>query len=200
MTAPPPPPDTAEPQLLDRWRAGDEAAAEEIVRRYGGDLLAVVRRRMSAALGRRLDAEDVVQSALRSFFVAARAGRFTADRGGDLWRLLSTITLNKLSKLARHHAAAKRAGGPDAGVDVGTIDLGGRPGELSPLEALAFVEQVERLVAALPPERRPILQLRLEGHDLETIAAAAGCSQRTVRRVLEDVRAALEREAREGEQ
>jgi DNA-directed RNA polymerase specialized sigma24 family protein len=37
----------------------------------------------------------------------------------------------------------------------------------------------------------------LEGHDLESIAAAVGCSQRTVRRVLEDVRATLARQAEE---
>lgn len=187
--------DNPDSELLARWRAGDEAAADEIVRRHGADLLTVVRRRMSAALGRRVDAEDVVQSALRSFFMAVRGGRFTADRGGDLWRLLSAITLNKLSKLTRYHAAAKRDGGPDTGVDVGTVHLGGRPGELSPLEALAFVEQVEGLIRDLPPDRRPILQLRLEGHDLESIAAAVGCSQRTVRRVLEEVRAKLRAQA-----
>lgn len=187
--------DPAEQDLLDRWRAGDELAAEEIVRRHAADLLTVVRRRMSAALTRRVDAEDVVQSALRSFFVAVRAGRFAADRGGDLWRLLSAITLNKLSKLARFHAAGKRAVGQDVGD--AAIDSGGRPGEISPLEALAFVEQVEALMAGLPPEKRPILELRLEGNDLEAIAAAVGCSQRTVRRVLAEVRAHLERQYRE---
>lgn len=170
-------------------------AAEEIVRRHAADLLAVVRRRMSAALTRRVDAEDVVQSALRSFFVAARAGRFNTDRGGDLWRLLSSITLNKLSKLIRFHTAGKRAVRHDRGD--GGLEFGDRPGDLSPLEALAFVEQVEALVMSVPEERRLIVEMRLEGHDLESIAAAAGCSQRTVRRVLEDVRAALEQQTRE---
>lgn len=192
MTPPDVPPPDAE--LLDRWRGGDERAAEEIVRRHGADLLAVVRRRMSAALNRRLDAEDVVQSALRSFFVAARSGRFAADAGGDLWRLLSTIALNKLGKLARFHAAGKRDARHDLGGDA--LARGARPGELGPLEALAFVEQLEALLASVPPERRLVLELRLEGHDLESIAAAAGCSQRTVRRVLEEVRATLERQSR----
>lgn len=178
-----------EADLLKRWRGGDEEAAEEIVRRHADDLLAVVRRRMSAALNRRLDAEDVVQSALRSFFVAVRAGRFTIDRGGDLWKLLSAITLNKLGKLARFHSAGKRAVRFDGG-DAG-LEIQGRVDELSPLEAIAFVEQIEAMFAALPADRRPILEMRLEGHDLETIAEAVGCSQRTVRRVLADVRTHL---------
>jgi RNA polymerase sigma factor (sigma-70 family) len=180
---------TGDDDLLDRWRAGDETAAEEIVRRHGQDLLTVVRRRLSSSIGRRLDADDVVQSALRSFFVAVRGGRFTAENGGDLWKLLSTITLNKLNKLVRFHSTEKRSMLREQSLETTSHT---NPNELSPLEAIAFAEQLEQLLLLVPENRRPILELRLEGHDLDTIAQRVGCSQRTVRRVLADVKVQLQ--------
>ena len=60
-------------------------------------------------LGQRVDAEDVVQSAMLSFFVRASSDAYVLDRAGDLWRLLTTITLNKLRRQVEVHTAAKRA-------------------------------------------------------------------------------------------
>jgi RNA polymerase sigma-70 factor (ECF subfamily) len=184
--------------LLARWRAGAEDAAAELARRHAAGLLALVRRRLSSRLSARLDAEDVVQSALRSFFVAARDGGLGSEHGGDLWRLLATVTLNKMHKVVRRHTVRKRSVNAEAGFDdaaalTEALAAGGRD-QLSPLEALAILDQLEAAMAALPEDRRPILELRLAGHDLEAIAAAVGCSQRTVRRVLAEVKERLERE------
>lgn len=176
-------------ELLARWRAGGEDAAAELARRHAPGLLALVRRRLSAKVAARVDAEDVVQSALKSFFVAARDDGLAAGHGGDLWRLLAAITLNKLLKTVRRHTAGRRSvraeAGPAGGDDVPA------PDGFSPLEALAVLDTLEAALAAVPADRRPIVELRLAGHDLEGIAAAVGCSQRTVRRVLDQVKAAL---------
>src|SRR5262249_61833539 len=82
--------------LLARWREGDQQAAAEIFRRYVGRLIGIVQARLSAKLARRVDPEDVVQSAYRSFFAGARNGQYDLPLGRDLWRLLVAITLHKL--------------------------------------------------------------------------------------------------------
>ncbi len=73
-------------ELLDRYRHGDDVAADALYQRYADRLLTLARSRLSRQLARRIDAEDVVQSAYRSFFIHARHGEFTADCEGDLWR------------------------------------------------------------------------------------------------------------------
>ncbi|MFO0845256.1 MAG: hypothetical protein U0797_23215 [Gemmataceae bacterium] len=72
---------------------------------------------LSARLARHVDPEDVVQSAYRSF--AAREGRFTLSRGGDLWRLLVAITVHKVRRLAEHFAAAKRSAARESDAGAG---------------------------------------------------------------------------------
>src|SRR5438270_12519197 len=80
--------DVPSADLMARWRDGDEEAAEQLFHRYAERLLALARSRMSVWLAGHVDPEDVVQSAYRSFFTGARAGRFALERNGDLWRLL----------------------------------------------------------------------------------------------------------------
>src|SRR5262245_39684709 len=95
--------------LVQRWRGGDQAAAAELFRRYADRLIALARSRMSQRLAQRVDPEDVVQSAYRSFFANTREGRYALDRGGDLWQLLVTITLHKLQHQVRRNNRQKRA-------------------------------------------------------------------------------------------
>src|SRR5262245_34099594 len=96
-------------KLLDRWRAGDQQAAAELFRRYADRLIALARSRLSRKLAQRVDPEDVVQSAYRSFFADTRAGRYALERGGDLWQLLVAITLHKLQLQVKKNNRQKRA-------------------------------------------------------------------------------------------
>ena len=61
-------PDQNSIQLLNRVRSDDSGAAEELFERYLQRLLALVRTRLPGKLARRVDPDDVVQSAYRSFF------------------------------------------------------------------------------------------------------------------------------------
>lgn len=90
-------------QLLVRWKAGDEAAAEEIFSRYLHRLAGLARNRLSDKMQRRIDPEDVVQSAYRSFFRQAKEDRYELKRSGDLWRLLAAITINKTMGQIEYH-------------------------------------------------------------------------------------------------
>src|SRR5262245_20761308 len=95
--------------LLERFRAGDELAADALFSRYFNRLTALARSRLQARLSRRTDPEDIVQSVYRSFFMGARAGRFSLNRGGDLWRLLAAITKHKVLRRLRHATADRRS-------------------------------------------------------------------------------------------
>ncbi len=62
----------------------------------------------------------------------------------------------------------------------------------SPSEALAAVEELEKLMRQLKPTQQRILQLRLQGVSVEEIAETTDRTTRTVYRVLENIRLALE--------
>jgi RNA polymerase sigma-70 factor (ECF subfamily) len=179
--------------LLARWRRGDQGAADALFQRYAGQLIALAARRLGARLAQRIDAEDVVQSVYRSFFASASAGRYDLQRGGDLWRLLVVITLQKLRAQVEHHTAQKRSVRREkslSGDDGPSIEAATR--EPSPLEALALADEVERLMRTLEPLDRQVLELRLQGYNLEEIAAATRRSERTVTRTLRAIKQQLE--------
>src|SRR4029078_13021911 len=94
--------------LVSRWEQGDPQAAGELFSCYAGRLAALVRKRMTGKLAQRVDPEDIVQSACRSFFVSARDGRFDVQNVGDLWRLLVAIPLHKLCRRVQQGKTAKR--------------------------------------------------------------------------------------------
>jgi RNA polymerase sigma-70 factor (ECF subfamily) len=183
--------------LLDRWRQGDMEAAAELFRRYANRLIGLARRRVPAKLMYRVDPEDVVQSVYRSFFSAAREGRYDLQRGGDLWRLLVTITLNKLYHQVKRNQRAKRAADRECSLEA-IAGSAGVPASLlsqepSPEEAAALADELEQLFRSLDALDRRIVELRLQGYQLDEIAAQTDRSERTVRRVLEEVKGQLER-------
>jgi RNA polymerase sigma factor (sigma-70 family) len=176
--------DTPSAELLARYhRSHDEAAAEELFRRYAGRLTALARSRLSHALAARVDAEDVVQSAYRSFFLLAGAEEVPLRESGDLWRLLVRITLRKVYRSARRHRADCRSvEREDALPD--EIEVVAVSREPTPAEAAALVDELRGLLAPLGPVQRRIVEMRLQGHEIDAIATEVQRSPRTVRRAL----------------
>ncbi|HTU24689.1 MAG TPA: sigma-70 family RNA polymerase sigma factor [Pirellulales bacterium] len=179
--------------LLDRFRQGDDGAAAAIFDRYAARLVALARSRLSPRLAVRLDAEDIVQSVYRSFFVRARAGEFTADHEGDLWRLLAAITLHKLWRQAKHHRRNKRA----TSREVATTDAPAfSPPEFadrqpSVVDILTAADELRWLFRQLEPVQRQAVELRLEDKSVAEVASALGRSERTIRRWLADAKELL---------
>ena len=188
--------DEASVRLFDRYRNGDEDAADELFRRYVDRLIGLARNRMSSGLARRVDAEDVVQSVYRSFFAHARNGQYAIERAGDLWRLLATITVNKVRKKARFHGQQKRSIDRERSLDSGTgtsadeVELFAG-GPATP-DAVAVVDELEAVMVGLEAKHREMLELRLQGQCLQEIADKVGRSQRTVRRFLDQAQTLLE--------
>ncbi len=179
-------------ELLARVREGDERVAKTLFEQYLVRLTALARSRLAAKLAARVDPEDVVQSAYRSFFAGAREGRFSIERSGDLWRLLVTVTLRKLYRQVARHTAEARDVGREARASRDGDPLALIAGrEPTPDEVVAVAEELEALLSSLDSGQRRVLELRLQGESLDDIARLVGRSERTVRRTLQEIRRAF---------
>lgn len=181
--------------LLHRFREGDREAARELFDRYVCRLIALARSRISPKLARRIDPEDVVQSAYRSFFLRAASDEITLRRAGDLWRLLAAYTVNKLRGHVEHHSAQRRALDREYSTQT-LLDQASRiapaSSEPDPEHATMIADELHNIMATAPVLERRVLEARLQGATIGEISADIGRSERTVRRLLKRMRGVLE--------
>jgi RNA polymerase sigma factor (sigma-70 family) len=177
-------------ELIARWRTGDQQAAAELFHRYADRLIALARCHLSSKLSQRVDPEDVVQSAYRSFFAGARNGRYALDRSGDLWRLLVAITLHKARRQIEVHTADKRSINLEQRLEDGVLGIpaAALAHEPSVVEAMALTETVEAVLCRLTPTERRVIELRLQGYSLAEIVAESERSRATVQRIIDRVK------------
>jgi len=168
-------------ELLDQFLAGNSEAAAAIFDRYVERLLALARTRIGAKLRRRVDPEDVVQSAYRSFFVHAQNREYHLDRSGDLWRLLASTTMNKLYGQIEKQTAAKRSIDREVAEDAVLATIAAR--EPTVVDVIAVAEQLTLIMDGLSDDERCVLISTLQGQDPEEIAKTIGKSDRSVRRL-----------------
>ena len=155
-------------RLLERARAGDRGAFDDLVRRHFAEVYGLIHR----LVGNHEDAEDLAQDA---FVKAYRSlGFYRGDGTFAAW--LCRIAVH----LARDHHRRR-------GRQVRTLAL-----ELVEAEPAArrsgdptrkeLLQKVGEAVAALPPNLRAALVLRvLEGRDYADVARATGMKPGTVR-------------------
>lgn len=181
-------PDSTTAELVAAWKAGQEPAAAILVNRYFTRLVALIRSRWLPSLSPRLDPEDVVQSAYRSFFVRIRDGRLQETVNGDLWPLLARITVRKLIRQNRRQMSAGRNPAKEAYTveqdplrDLATHDP-------TPELSMQVLEEINAVLSQLSPTARQIAELALSGLDAVAIAKQIGCHDRTVRRILRQMR------------
>ncbi len=180
-------------ELLDAWQGGDQSAASTLFDRYLVRLLALARARLGPSFRGRIDADDVVQSAYRSFFLGAREGRFRVGPDDDLWPLLATLTLRKLRRQVRYHSAELRSVEHEA-VLPEPLDRAVLARDPAP-EVVALVnEELLALLRPLEPVTREIGVRLLRGESTAEIGQALSLSERTVRRVAAELRETLERQ------
>lgn len=185
--AEPPGGDPSDGSLLARYCAGNDEAAAELYRRYAERLRRVVETQFSARLAARLDAEDIVQSAFGSFFRVARTGVYQVPAGEHLWKLLFTITLNKLRAQGVRHTAAKRDVRLTAPLGEEALAPAGKDDLAEAQFYLVLGEALDRLA----PLHRQMVELRLRGFEVAEIARQTGRAKRTAERVLQQAMAQL---------
>jgi RNA polymerase sigma factor (sigma-70 family) len=181
---------------IGRLAGGDEQVIGEFWREYSGRLQGLAAQHLKVGLRTRLDPEDVVQSACRTFLRRLQAGDFELEGAENLWRLLCVITLAKVRAQARFHQRGKRSieneqrldGSPEESYAPGYQAVERGP---APDEAAAFADQLDNLLGRLDDEERQVVQLKLEDRTNDEIAHVMQCSERTVRRILNRVRSRL---------
>lgn len=186
-------------ELMSRLRTGEDGAAREVFVRFAGRLVGLARRHLDARLSVKVDPEDIVQSAYKSFFVRQRDGTLEVGSWDGLWGVLTMLTLRKCADRAAYYHAEKRDVGretaPPATDDshlatpVMALDREPRPDE-----AAALAETVEALFRAVDdPDERAILELSLQGFTATEVSEKLGRAERSVRRLRERIRKRLER-------
>jgi len=175
--------------VIGRLRAGDDEAARQLFGRFAARLMALARSRLDARLRQKVDAEDVVQSVFKSFFRRDADEQFDFGSWDSRWSLLTVLTVRKCANQAQHY----RRRGRDLGREAAAIDGEALARDPTPEEAAVLAETLEEVMRGLTEREREMVVLSLQGKTMPEVSAAVGRAERTVRRVLDQVRHRLER-------
>jgi RNA polymerase sigma-70 factor (ECF subfamily) len=191
------PDETPFAELMAQLRDGNPDAARAIFVRFGQRLLRLAQRNLDSRVRQKVDPEDVLQSAMKSFFLRQADGQFDLSDWDSLWSLLVTITLRKCGHQVEYFRAACRDVQREQALAALADSapswelLGAEP---TPSQAAMLAETVEQIMSSLNDEReRRMAVLYLQGCKLEEISTQVGRSERTVQRVLNRIRDRLER-------
>lgn len=179
-----------EATLIAQLRAGDEAAFEQVVRQYGGRLLAVARR----IVGTEEDARDVVQDAFMNAFKSLDRFEGNAKLSTWLHRIAVNAALMKLRTRKRKPEQpidSMLPGFNEEGHFEERFQSWEEPVDKA-LEREENRELVRRQIDALPDSYRTVLVLRdIEGLDTEETANMLGLSVNATKIRLHRARQAL---------
>ena len=169
--------------LIRRVRAGDEAAATELVRSYEPAIRRAVRIRLAdTRLARAFDSMDICQSVMASFFVRAALGQYELNAPDQLLRLLATMARHKLADQVDRERAECR---DNRRVEEGSAETREvMTAASSPSRQVAARELLQEVRRRLSPEERQLLELRNQGLDWSAIAAQLGGSAEALRKRL----------------
>jgi RNA polymerase sigma-70 factor (ECF subfamily) len=188
--------------IVPQGQDGAGEDARRIFECFTRRLIGLARGHLDTRLRHKIDPEDVVQSAYKSFFLRYREGALASEGWDGLWGLLTLITLRKCADRVRYHRAECRDLSREAAAPAGApeaepwSEAAGR--EPTPEQAVALAETVERLLRGLDGDERPVVELSLQGYSTQEISEQLGRAERSVRRLRERVRKHLERLQAEG--
>lgn len=183
--------------LAERFRQADDAAAREAFELYAERLRTLAQRHLHRRIRQKVDADDIVQSAYRSFFTRARRGDWDLVGWNEVWALLTTITLRKCLNRVDHYLAARRDVRREVALATNDSIHAASPlvtenRQPSPDEAAMLAESVQQLIARVAVRDREIVAAHLQGYSVAEISLRQGRAERTVRRVLARVRDELQ--------
>jgi RNA polymerase sigma-70 factor (ECF subfamily) len=174
--------------LLARIKNGDEDAARELLTRYETKVRLVVRRQLPRLLRSRFDSLDFLQSVWGSFFHKIRTGQNDLDEEQNLITFLAWAARNKVIDEYRRAVTQKQDVKREERLETRKdkevcLAAGDTPSQLAKAR-----ETYDRLRDFLPEDRRVIVELKASGYSCREIGDRLGISERTVQRVLEDLR------------
>jgi RNA polymerase sigma-70 factor (ECF subfamily) len=179
---------------MGQLRGGDDDAARRLFARFADRLIRLAHQRLDRKVRPKVEAEDVVQSVFKSFFVRHGEGNFDLGGWDGLWALLVRITLCKCVSANRRFRGRRRDVQREAGPaaeEEGADGWAGLSREPTAEEAAVLAETLEQLLQRLPERDRPVCQLRLQGCTVPDISAQVGLTEYTVQGVLKKLRKRL---------
>jgi RNA polymerase sigma-70 factor (ECF subfamily) len=188
--------------LIAAYKAGSESAARKLFDRYCEKLMRLAQRRIGQRMASRIDPEDAVQSAFRTFFARVKNDQFRFEGESEIFKLLVRLTVNKTLRQIAHHRAAKRDPGRETaqGLDDDTLLEQLTADEPLPEVQVALLEEFERFLKQLPEFDREVLQLKFEGYTTTEIAKKLNSYDRKIRRVFERAAALAEGNAADADE
>jgi RNA polymerase sigma factor (sigma-70 family) len=183
--------------LLARAKAGDEAAIRDFLSQFEQEVRTMVRSRLPKKLRTQFDSADFVQAVWQSFFQDLGHDSRDFANAEHLRGFLFGMVRNKVREqhrrltrtekydLAREERLYIRRGQREVPREVVSPDP-------SPSQAVQASDRMAQMIAGRSPREVEVLTLRREGLTLVEIAEQTGINERTVRRVIESVRALLE--------
>jgi len=190
-------PGTGERDLIRRLRAGEDQAYEQLVREYGGRLLAAARR----LLNNEDEAADAVQDAFASAFTGIASFSGEAKLSTWLHRIVVNAALMKLRRRRRKPEESIEELLPRFNDDGHWVDAPtswNAPSEVL-LQQRETRQTVRRCIEQLPESYRTVLMLRdIEDLDTDEVAEMLGVTPNAVKvrlhRARQALRTLLERE------
>jgi RNA polymerase sigma-70 factor (ECF subfamily) len=161
--------------FMVRVRSGDEDAARELVRRFGGLIRREIRLRVyDRRLLRVLDSMDIAQSVLNSFFAHAWTGHFAVETPEELARLLIGMTRKKVAFQRRRQYARKRDCRLTDATGVNEMDIVAR--SPNPGQVASDRDLIDAVLQRMSDEERQLVRMRADGWEWPEIAVLMGGS------------------------
>jgi RNA polymerase sigma-70 factor (ECF subfamily) len=180
--------------LMERVRSGETEAMGDLLRHFEQEVRIVVRQKLPRRLRVRYDSMDFVQSVYQSIMADWRTEppeRFESPE--KVLAYLSTTARNKVLEIYRKETRTKKY---DIKKEVASVVSGGSSGaeyeprgnDPSPSQYAQAKDLLDNLTRGKPAVVAHVLDLRQQGLTFDEIGERVGLSDRSVRRMLDDLK------------
>lgn len=181
--------DTDLTDLLERVRQGDREAGAAFIRKYGSRIRRRVRGKLSPAMRRLFDSQEILSTVARRLDALVATGQIHAVSDGQVWSLVFTIAENSLVEKARVYRGLRAKEGEDSALAERIL---ARLRESEREHSDGPELEIDRALRSLGDRvDREILSLWLMGRDASSIAIAVDMSPSAVRKRWERIREQL---------
>ncbi|MDF1747070.1 MAG: ECF-type sigma factor [Gimesia sp.] len=191
-TRSPEPEDGSISHLWRQMQTGDQHVSSDLYSRLLPRMYAIAQKSVGPIVQRGVELDDIVQSAMVSFWKYSDAGKLSSNLNrNDLWCLISVFTTRKMKKHIRRESAQKRGAGKVLGEHgiQGVDGAGERLDELVPqVPTQEYDLAIEELLNPLDEELTRIALLKLSEYTNIEISKMLDCTERTVERKLHLIR------------
>jgi len=182
-------------QLMERVRSGDNEAVGEVLRQFETEVRIVVRQRLPKRLRVRYDSMDFVQAVYQSIMVDWRSDSGTQFQSPQqMLAYLSSTARNKVIEIYRRETKTRKY---DIQKEVARVSSSNKAEpeayepqgtDPTPSQYAQARELIDHLTKGKPAVVARILELRQQGLTFEEIGQQVGLSERSVRRILGELR------------